>query len=366
MSLNVLLLSPYDALSHQYWRERLVAGLVHGADAVVTVVTLPARYFSWRFRGNSLTLSQDERLDSEFDLIIATSMTDFATLLGLKPQLARVPSILYFHENQFAYPDHQRERQVERQITSIYSALAADQLVFNTGFNRETFLSGVAGLLKKMPDGVPMGVEQVLRDKSHIIAVPIDQVLDQAIKPQSAAPDEDQCLTIVWNHRWEHDKGLEALKQVVLGLLATRRPFRFHLIGQQFRTKPKLITEIEALLGDKLGQFGYIEDRAEYLRLLAASDVVLSTARHEFQGVAVLEAIAAGAIPVVPDDLAYRELVPAHCRYESVEAAVSLILAQRRQVDEPVLLPPEVTHNTVNERWLALIGELTQKSRLGP
>lgn len=352
MTLKVLLLSPYDAVSHRYWRERLLKVLTQrGADT--TVVTLPARYFSWRFRGNSLTLSQDERLAQSFDLVIATSMTDFATLKGLQPALSDVPGILYFHENQFAYPDNTPERQIERQMTSIYSALAADYLVFNTAFNQRTFLEGATRLLAKMPDGVPSGLDAKLAQKSRVISVPIDLGT-----PAAGRATE---LSIVWNHRWEHDKGLVELKDIVVQLVKQSRPFKFHLIGQQFRKVPKEIAEIKTLLAGHLGHFGFVESRADYLRLLAESHVVVSTARHEFQGIAVLEAMAAGARPVVPDDLAYQELVPAGCRYRSIAEAVALILEDSgSDTLHPVetALPDQVRLEVVTEQWHDLLREL--------
>ena len=53
----------------------------------------------------------------------------------------------------------------------------------------------------------------------------------------------------------------------------------------------------------------------EYERLLKDSQFVLSTADQEFQGLAVMEAMALGCIPVVPDQLAYPEYVPDTHRY---------------------------------------------------
>ena len=63
-------------------------------------------------------------------------------------------------------------------------------------------------------------------------------------------------------------------------------------------------------LADAIEHWGYVASRAEYLRLLAASDLVISTADHEFFGISVLEAIAAGAFPLLPNRLSYPELIP--------------------------------------------------------
>jgi glycosyltransferase involved in cell wall biosynthesis len=208
--MKILLLSPYDAMSHQYWHQRLRSDLDTLLLAEVVLVTLPARYFSWRFRGNSLTLAHDERLKGKFDLVIATSMTDLAALLGMAPNLSGVPVVLYFHENQFAYPDANEVRQVERQVTSIYSAIAATSLVFNSNFNRDSFMQGAAVLLKKMPDGVPDGVVAQLQKKSRVISVPIDAAL---FEPRADPNARD--LTLVWNHRWEYDKGLDELVALI-------------------------------------------------------------------------------------------------------------------------------------------------------
>ena len=52
-----------------------------------------------------------------------------------------------------------------------------------------------------------------------------------------------------------------------------------------------------------------------------ASDIVLSTARHEFFGVSVLEAIYAGAFPLLPKRLSYPEILApqrfGECYYET-------------------------------------------------
>ena len=51
-------------------------------------------------------------------------------------------------------------------------------------------------------------------------------------------------------------------------------------------------------------------DRPDYESLLDRADVVVSAAKGENFGIAVVEAIAAGAWPVLPDALAYPEIIP--------------------------------------------------------
>jgi glycosyltransferase involved in cell wall biosynthesis len=312
-TLRILLLSAYDAHSHRYWWQGLKAAL---PEHDWTVLTLPARHFAWRIRGNSLSwgLGEQELLNQPYDLLIATSMTDLSSLRGLVPHLASIPTLLYFHENQFAYPlGDQARQQVEPQIVSLYAALAADHLCFNSAYNRNTFLSGLALLLDKLPDHIPDGICESLEQKSSILAVPLHASVQ--IVPEDKnwhAP-----MHILWNHRWEYDKAPERLLLALRKLVARQIDFRLHIIGQQFRTVPDAFASIRDEFQGHIDTWGYIKDADSYQALLSRCDIVVSTALHDFQGLAILEAVQAGCLPVVPARLAYPELLPATCCYDS-------------------------------------------------
>ena len=167
--MKILLLSAYDAASHQRWRRGLESAF---PDYQWEVLVLPARYFSWRIRGNGLSWAYGQReiLEQPYQLIVATSMVDLATLKGLVPLLAATPSIVYFHVNQFAYPANERQRNsLEPAMVNLYSALAADRIVFNSEYNRSSFMSGVSQLLKKLPDFVPPGIVEQLQQRSELL-----------------------------------------------------------------------------------------------------------------------------------------------------------------------------------------------------
>ncbi len=315
-SKRILLLSAYDAISHRHWRKGLVAAF---PEYAWTVLTLPPRHFSWRIRGNSLSWAFSERstLESDFDLIIATSMTDLSALKGLLPSLAGTPSLLYFHENQFDYPVSGNEfRSIEAKITSLYAALAATRIAFNSDYNRQTFLHGVQSLLKKLPDHVPAGLPGILQSKSSCLPVPLDSSWTDLLSERDS-PKKDCRFTILWNHRWEYDKAPERLFLALLRLKEKGVNFRVHIIGQRFRRTPSVFKKFKEALPGHIGAWGYIEDHNKYQQTVRQSHVVVSTSLHDFQGLSILEATAAGCIPLVPDRLAYREFIPASFRYES-------------------------------------------------
>lgn len=318
--MRVLLLSAYAAASHLHWQRSLLAMF---PDWQWQVLTLPPRHFSWRIRGNPLYWSLSERalLEDDYDLLVATSMVDLATLRGLVPALAGLPSLLYFHENQFDYPQQSgRHSLVEAQMVSLYSALAADRLVFNSAYNRDTFLAGVDALLRKLPDRVPDGVATMLAGKSTVLPVPIDmEGQNSTDNPWSGACAcyPQRPLRLVWSGRFEHDKGGDTLWHTLSELDSLGLDYELAMTGQQFRSAPAVFSRIETGFSHRLVQFGYLAEIADYRALLCAADVVLSTAQHEFQGLAVLEAVASGCLPAVPDRQAYPEIYPREFLYPS-------------------------------------------------
>jgi glycosyltransferase involved in cell wall biosynthesis len=140
-----------------------------------------------------------------------------------------------------------------------------------------------------------------------------------AIDALPRPPADDRPVTILWNHRWEHDKEPEVFLRAVSILAAEGLAFRVHLVGERFRRVPPALAAAREMLGDRLATFGFVDDRQAYLALLRESDVAVSTARQEFYGIALLEAAYAGAYPLAPDRLVYPELYPPEHLYADEE-----------------------------------------------
>jgi glycosyltransferase involved in cell wall biosynthesis len=92
-----------------------------------------------------------------------------------------------------------------------------------------------------------------------------------------------------------------------LELKAAGIDFRVHVIGQQVRERPAVFDEILPLLRTEIIEWGTVLHADRYRRILRQCHAVISTALQDFQGLAILEAVACGCVPVVPDRLAYRE-----------------------------------------------------------
>lgn len=355
---SIWILSAYAALSHRVWARTLMARL---PEQDWHLFELPGRHFKWRIRGNPLTWLDQLPVDPP-ECIVATSMVDLATLKGLRPDLMAVPTLYYFHENQFAYPvSPQQVKSVEPQMVQLYGALAADQLAFNSDYNRRTFLDGVAGLLDRLPDGIPDGVSARLQQNSGVLPVPVD-----AIAPAPAPGRTSGAPLILWNHRWEYDKAPQRFCDAMLRLAAAGVDFRLALLGPRPREAPPALRTLREHLAGRILADGKVPTTA-YQALLAESQVVVSTADHEFQGLAMLEAVSAGARPLVPDALCYVEQYPDRYRYPPADID-SLVERLQRWLQGNDLPPPVNVSRWTGEHlvqdWRSELALLCRGSRL--
>lgn len=316
--MRILLISAYEASSHKAWANTLMNGL---SQHDWSYLSLPARHFAWRIRGNAMSFAFDPKfkpiLEKPYDLVIATSMTDCVGLKAFCPDLQNLPWLLYFHENQFAYPASDKQQGlIEMQMVTLYSALAADLCVFNSQFNKASFFAGARALLKKLPDYVSPDWLNGTEAKSQVLPVPLDMLVSMealvSAEESTNLISQPGRIKLVWSARWEFDKGPDRLLAILEELEHRKLDYEIAILGEQFRSTPKEFDQIQAKFAHRITQFGFAPSRADYLRFLSSSDIVLSTALHEFQGLAVLEAVTLGCVPVLPDRQVYPELFGKH------------------------------------------------------
>ncbi|XP_016895252.1 tRNA-queuosine alpha-mannosyltransferase isoform X2 [Cynoglossus semilaevis] len=376
---SVLLVEPFYGGSHK----QLIDLLKDNIDDCC-VFSLPAKKWHWRARTSALYFSQNIPKCSTYRVLFSSSVLNLCELVALRPDLAHLKKVLYFHENQLFYPVRKnQERDFQYGYNQVLSCLVSDVVVFNSRFNMDSFLSSISTHMKKIPDHRPKGLEQLIRPKCVVLNFPLllpdvssllpkhkqrcrcghtsaqtggqtightsahtdeqtgGQTTGQmplSLKSHSDSPqhftsgpgpglepgadpdlgsEEQRPLYIVWPHRWEHDKDPELFFSVLFRLKESGLRFNVSVLGETFTDVPEIFTEAQRVLSDQILVWGFQPRKEDYLKVLCDADVVVSTAKHEFFGVAMLEAVYCGCFPLCPNSLVYPEIFPAHYLYST-------------------------------------------------
>ena len=306
--MDILALEPYYGGSHRAFLDDWIAESRHSW----TLFTLPDNKWKWRMRHSAVTLADQvkERTNAgeRWDLLFCSDMLNLAEFLGLAPaQLAALPSIVYFHENQLTYPvQHEKEYDYHFAFSNMNTALAAKAVWFNSEFHRDSFLEALDAFLRRMPDHQPLHAVHDIRARSSIMPPGIQPPPCPGERRASAAPP----LHILWAARWEHDKDPNTFFSAIDRLASTGVDFELSVIGGgNARDVLPVFEEARQKNSTRIRHWGYRETREAYFQALQEADVAVSTAQHEFFGISMVEAVAAGAYPLVPDRLAYPEVI---------------------------------------------------------
>jgi glycosyltransferase involved in cell wall biosynthesis len=233
------------------------------------------------------------------------SLSDFKALArGQCP-----PTLVYLHENQFTYPLSPGE-QMDYQFgfTDITTAMAAERIVFNSQTHRDAYFEAVPKFINMMPEYRPKWVVDDIRSKVDILypgcrfaaEISPDEQFDRPLPP-----------LIIWNHRWEFDKNPDAFFDALNAVRTAGMDFRLALLGETSQAVPKAFIRARERYGGQIVHYGYLKSRERYLNWLRQGAIVVSTALQENFGIAVVEAIRSGCLPLLPMRLSYPEIIPA-------------------------------------------------------
>lgn len=312
--MNIYLIEPYFTGSHQSWAK----GYQKYSRHQVHLLTMPGYFWKWRMHGAALTLADSLRAafksDHPPDLLLMSDMLDVTTLIAMTREVtANLPIAFYFHENQLTYPPPPgSKRDLHYGWINYVSSLASDRIYFNSHYHFAEWYDELPRLLKHFPDFTHLHTIEPLRQRSHVLYPGVD--LSRLDKPAeypglSKRGTAGEAPLILWNHRWEFDKNPAQFFMLLERLAGMGLPFRLALAGESFRNEPSEFLDARDTFGDRIVHFGYATSE-QYQALLQRSDIVISTAIHEFFGIATVEAIYAGCCPLLPNRLAYPELIP--------------------------------------------------------
>jgi glycosyltransferase involved in cell wall biosynthesis len=243
-------------------------------------------------------------------VLLVSDMVHVPALVGLaRDALRDVPVVVYFHENQLTYPlPDGAPADLTYAVTNWLSMAGADRVVFNSEHHRREVVAALPGLLRRFPDHRHTGLVADVVARTCVLPVGVDtgRFGGARVQPED---EPDARPVVLWNHRWEYDKDPAAFFAALEAVAERGVDFGLIVAGVGYQTVPDAFDQARRRFADRLVWFGTARDD-DYPGLLRRADVVVSTAHHEFFGVAVVEAIAAGALPVLPRRLSYPELVP--------------------------------------------------------
>lgn len=309
--LNVALLEGFFTGSHKQWAQDFTSKSTHD----VQMFSLPGRFWKWRMHGGAISLAH-QLMSSDFlpEVILATDMIDLSLFLSLtKQKTNHCKVILYFHENQLSYPWSPTDPDVHLNRDNHYgfinysSALVADVVVFNSNYHQESFLDALPEFLSQFPDHKNLDTIQTIRQKSRVIPLGFSFSNNESIQESN-----QNVKTILWNHRWEYDKSPELFFQTLYELQDQKIPFKLIVIGARGKNYPSIFDEAKEILANHIIHWGFVHEEEKYKWLLNQSDILPVTSIQDFFGISIVEAILAGATPLLPNRLAYPEHIEEH------------------------------------------------------
>ena len=311
--MKIALIDSFADTSHLKWARGLQQYSRHEIDLFIG----DAHNWKWKMTGGTYDLiDQVNQSNTDYDLFLVTDMVNLPLLVSnLRSSLKAIPIAVYFHENQITYPWSPDDQDVTLQRDHHYgwinytSARLADKIFFNSKYHKESFLGGLPSFLKQFPKfNYSESITQI-ENKSSIL--PIGCELTQWNKKEVRKP------TFIWNHRWEYDKNPSSFFNALFQLSDSGVDFDLIVLGKGNRRTPKIFDQALSKLDNHIIHWGWASIE-HYNALLQKANILLVTNIQDFFGISIVEAIAAGCYPILPNRLSYPEHIAIEQRSENL------------------------------------------------
>jgi uncharacterized protein DUF3524 len=280
-----------------------------------TILKLPPRRMERRLAAAANWFAEQlcRHFTGDIDVLFTSEAMNLANLLRLVPELAKRPSVVYFHDNHL--PEVGCTRDGPFDLINLTTALSATEIWFNSTYHLRTFLARAQGLVARHPELTATDPMRSVSSRAFILPPPTDLNFTSEVRAyRQPLRDPD---TIFVETRNADVKLLNS----ALEILWPRRNFKLVTVGPVDRLSEKWprSTVREA------------DEVAQVLGMLE-SGVFLSVKPVANFDYLFVRAMLAGCRPLVPSTGMYHELIPQPLQEASLFTPTPESLAAKLEV----------------------------------
>jgi glycosyltransferase involved in cell wall biosynthesis len=151
---------------------------------------------------------------------------------------------------------------------------------------------------------------ELIRSKSTVVPLGLN------LNNVAVSKDPSDEPIFLWNHRWEYDKCPEDFLALLSKLAKRDYRFKVVILGQSKLNKSQILKLIPENLKEHILHVAPNSEVEEYRSWLSRSHILFVTAIQDFFGLSVVEGIAHGLYPLLPNRICYPERIPQELHHQ--------------------------------------------------
>lgn len=317
--LDILALEPF----YGGIRKMMLETLIRHSRHRWTVLKLPPRRIERRLTAAATWFAEQltRHWVGSVDLLFTSEALNLANFHRLMPNLARKPSVVYFHANQLPPADSTNDDALH--LVNLNTAKAATEVWFNSLFHLRDFLHRASAMVARHPELSSRNPMPEITAKAQLVPPPIDTGLPA-----------------------DHAK-LSQIRRVKRLVFVDTRDADVRLINAAFNIltrraeKWQFVTvgPVEELSADLPRRTISERDEAAQVEAMYECSVMISTKIGAPCDHYAVRGLVAGCIPVWPHTGVYPELLPEvlhpHCLYDGTASKLASQMQDIYQIERP-------------------------------
>lgn len=308
--LDILALEPFYGGARRAMLETIVRCSRHRW----TVLKLPPRRIERRLAvaANWFAEQLTRHWVGRVDLLFTSEAMNLTSLFELMPQIARKPTVVYFHDNQL--PDVHTNTDAPLDLVNLSTARAATETWFNSAWHQKAFLARATSVLERHQELGGLEALWDIQRKMLLVTPPVDM---HAVHQAAAAKVRRDPAALFVETR---DADVTLLNKALAILRERGQPLRLITVGP-----------VLALPADVPRQALPETDDAAHARGLCEAGVFVSVKTDAASDFLVVRGLTAGCRPVLPASGFYPELLPGSLQRSALYDVAPALLADRIQ-----------------------------------